>query len=70
MIDALWALAYLLENSDDNFITQVCQGENTVQTAIKYVKSPLCEEHVPALRAIGGILSSSASENTDLFLFN
>jgi hypothetical protein len=26
MTDALWTIAYLVEQADDTFITQVCQG--------------------------------------------
>jgi hypothetical protein len=69
MQDALWAIAYLLEQADDNFITQVCQGKSTMKMLIQYLTSPLEEEMVPALRAIGNIMSSSNPENIDLFLF-
>ena len=69
MQDALWALAYLVEQADDNFITQVCQGKDTMKYLIEYLTSPLEEEMVPALRAIGNILSSTTPENIDLFLY-
>jgi hypothetical protein len=69
MSDALWGLAYLIEQGDDNFITQVCQGKNTIKTIIEYLGSPLSEEMTPAVRAVGNILSSSNPENIDIFLF-
>jgi hypothetical protein len=69
MQDALWAIAYLVEQADDSFITQVCQGKSTMKILIQYLGSHLLEEMTPSLRAIGNILSSSNPENIDLFLF-
>jgi len=40
-----------------------------MKTIIEYLTSPLEEEQVPALRAIGNILSSTNPENIDLFLY-
>lgn len=41
-----------------------------VQTLIYYMKSDLVEEHTPALRTIGNILTSDTPENIDLFIFH
>ena len=69
MTDALWTIAYLVEQADDTFITQVCQGQSTMRMLIHYLGSSLEEEMTPALRAIGNVMSSSNPENIDLFLF-
>lgn len=70
MQDALWAISYLCQDSDDQFITQICQSKTMVQTLIYYMKSDLVEEHTPALRTIGNILTSDTPENIDLFIFH
>jgi hypothetical protein len=70
MQDALWAISYLLQDCDDGFVTQVCQGKTMIQNLIRYMKSHLIEEYTPSLRAVGNILTSSSPENVDLFIFH
>lgn len=70
MQDALWAISYLCQDADDQFLTQICQSKNMIQTLINYMNSDLIEEHTPALRAIGNILTSDTQENIDLFIFH
>ena len=69
MIDAMWALAYVAENADDAYITQICQSQSLLEAVITNLSSPLQEEQVPALRAAGNILATSNSENVDIFIF-
>jgi len=68
--DTLWSLSYLLERGNDDFCTSVCKGKKTMEILINSLKSPLQEESVPAMRAIGQILSSDNGENVDMFLFH
>ena len=70
MQDALWAISYLCQDTDDQFLTQICQSKNMIQTLIHFMNSDLIEEHTPALRAIGNILTSDNQENIDLFIFH
>jgi len=44
MMDAMWSLAYIAENADDLFITQICQSQSLVEAIICYLNSPLQEE--------------------------
>jgi hypothetical protein len=68
--DALWTLSYLVTDSTDEFMTQVCQGKTTIQNLITFMKSDINEECTPAIRAIANILTSNIPENIDLFIFH
>jgi hypothetical protein len=65
MQDALWALSYLIQDANDEFISQVCQGKSTIPILIKCMKSHLVEESTPAIRAIANIMTSSSVDLID-----
>jgi hypothetical protein len=68
--ELLWSLSYMLDDGDEEIVTSICQGKNTMQSIITYMNSPLEEEQKPALRCAGQILVSDNHENIDLFMFN
>lgn len=59
-----------MENDDDLIIDSICQDTNIVQVIMNFLKSPLDEENVPAIKCIGQIFSGSNPANCDLFLFH
>ena len=66
----MFLLNYLLEQDNEQLITLICQGPETIDLIINFMKSGLDSECSPALKAAGNICSSANSENIDLMLFH
>ncbi len=58
MTDALWSLAYLSDDADDELINKICEHQVIFDNLIKFMGTGT-NNLVPALRAIGNILTSS-----------
>jgi len=66
--DSLWAFSYMADTDDDSIIAMVASGEN-LPKIIENVGAKDFQLFVPALRAIGNILTTNDEEIIDRAIF-